>query len=179
MANIMQMGDEPKYLGSWDLYELPNQKIQVTIKAIREEFVEDTKGQKKKKAVMYFVEAVKPMILNIENKKRLSKLFFTRDSDAFIGKRIEIGYEKVKAFGDIHDALRVVPRLLPQSKTYTAPKCESCGGEIQPRGNNSAEQIAAYTKKKYGQALCSACATRMATELRAAVQEAPNETVDE
>ena len=179
MANIMQMGDEPKYLGSWDLYELPNQKIQVTIKAIREEFVEDTKGQKKKKAVMYFVEAVKPMILNIENKKRLSKLFFTRDSDAFIGKRIEIGYEKVKAFGDIHDALRVVPRLLPQSKTYTAPKCESCGGEIQPRGNNSAEQIAAYTKKKYGQALCSTCATRMATELRAAVQEAPNENVDE
>ena len=179
MANIMQMGDEPKYLGSWDLYELPNQKIQVTIKAIREEFVEDTKGQKKKKAVMYFVEAVKPMILNIENKKRLSKLFFTRDSDAFIGKRIEIGYEKVKAFGDIHDALRVVPRLLPQSKTYTAPKCESCGGEIQPRGNNSAEQIAAYTKKKYVQALCSTCATRMATELRAAVQEAPNETVDE
>lgn len=179
MANIMQMGDEPKYLGSWDLYELPNQKIQVTIKAIREESVEDTKGQKKKKAVMYFVEAVKPMILNIENKKRLSKLFFTRDSDAFIGKRIEIGYEKVKAFGDIHDALRVVPRLLPQSKTYTAPKCESCGGEIQPRGNNSAEQIAAYTKKKYGQALCSTCATRMATELRAAVQEAPNETVDE
>ena len=179
MANIMQMGDEPKYLGSWDLYELPNQKIQVTIKAIREESVEDTKGQKKKKAVMYFVEAVKPMILNIENKKRLSKLFFTRDSDAFIGKRIEIGYEKVKAFGDIHDALRVVPRLLPQSKTYTAPKCESCGGEIQPRGNNSAEQIAAYTKKKYGQALCSTCATRMATELRAAAQEAPNETVDE
>ena len=179
MANIMQMGDEPKYLGSWDLYELPNQKIQVTIKAIREESVEDTKGQKKKKAVMYFAEAVKPMILNIENKKRLSKLFFTRDSDAFIGKRIEISYEKVKAFGDIHDALRVVPRLLPQSKTYTAPKCESCGGEIQPRGNNSAEQIAAYTKKKYGQALCSTCATRMATELRAAVQEAPNETVDE
>ena len=81
MANIMQMGDEPKYLGSWDLYELPNQKIQVTIKAIREEYVEDTKGQKKKKAVMYFAEAVKPMILNIENKKRLSKLFFTRDSD--------------------------------------------------------------------------------------------------
>ena len=40
MANIMQMGDEPKYLGSWDLYEQPNQKIQVTIKEIKEEFVE-------------------------------------------------------------------------------------------------------------------------------------------
>lgn len=170
MANIMQMGDEPKYLGSWDLYELPNQKIQVTIKAIREEDVDDTKGQKKKKAVMYFAEAVKPMILNIENKKRLSKLFFTRDSDAFIGKRIEIGYEKVKAFGDIHDALRVVPRMIPQSKTYTAPKCQSCGGEIQPRGKSTAEQIAAYTTQKYGQALCASCATKVAAKL----QEASN-----
>ena len=170
MANIMQMGDEPKYLGSWDLYELPNQKIQVTIKAIREEYVDDTKGQKKKKAVMYFAEAVKPMILNIENKKRLSKLFFTRDSDAFIGKRIEIGYEKVKAFGDIHDALRVVPRMIPQSKTYTAPKCQSCGGEIQPRGKSTAEQIAAYTTQKYGQALCAVCATKVAAKL----QEASN-----
>ncbi|MDO4893782.1 MAG: hypothetical protein Q3989_10820, partial [Eubacteriales bacterium] len=90
-----------------------------------------------------------------------------------------IGYEKVKAFGDIHDALRITPRKISQSAAHTAPKCENCGGEIQPRGNNSAEQIAAYTKKKYGQALCSACATRMATELRAAAQEAPNKTVDE
>ena len=54
--DIMRMGDEPKYLGSWDLYELTGQKIQATIQSIREEAVEDTKGQKKKKAVMYFVE---------------------------------------------------------------------------------------------------------------------------
>ncbi len=166
MANIMQMGDEPKYLGSWDLYEQPNQKIQVTVKEIREEFVEGSKGTKEKKAVCYFTENFKPMILNIENKKRLARLFGTRESSAFIGKRIEIGYEKVKAFGDIHDALRITPRKISQLAARTAPKCENCGGEIQPRGNTSAEQIAAYTKNKYGRALCAACATKLAAEVK-------------
>ena len=166
MSNIMQMGDEPKYLGSWDLYEQPNQKIQVTVKEIKEEFVEGSKGTKEKKAVCYFTENFKPMILNIENKKRLAKLFGTRESSAVIGKRIEIGYEKVKAFGDIHDALRITPRKIAQSAARTAPKCESCGGEIQPRGNTSAEQLAAYTKNKYGRALCAACATKLAAEVK-------------
>lgn len=166
MSNIMQMGDEPKYLGSWDLYEQPNQKIQVTVKEIREEFVEGSKGTKEKKAVCYFTENFKPMILNIENKKRLAKLFGTRESSAFIGKRIEIGYEKVKAFGDIHDALRITPRKISQSAARTAPKCENCGGEIQPRGNTSAEQLALYTKSKYGRALCAACATKLAAEVK-------------
>ncbi|MBQ2443125.1 MAG: hypothetical protein II498_07235, partial [Ruminococcus sp.] len=115
------------------------------------------------------------MILNSTNMKTITKLFGTPYIEDWSGRRIQIGIEKVKAFGDVVDALRV-RKFIPAENV---PKCESCGGEIQPRGNNSAEQIAAYTKKKYGQALCSTCATRMATELRAAVQEAPNETVDE
>ena len=57
--DIMRMGDEPKFLGSWDLYELPNQRIKATIREIRVELVEDTKGQKKEKAVMYFAEDIK------------------------------------------------------------------------------------------------------------------------
>ncbi len=177
--NIMQMGDEPKYLGSWDLYELPNQKIQVTIREIREEAVEDTKGQKKKKAVMYFAENVKPMILNIENKKRLAKIFMTRDNAAFVGKRIEIGYEKVKAFGDIHDALRIVPRKISQTAAYNAPKCEACKKDIQPRGNMDAASMAKYTAQKYGKALCAACATQLAAQMKAAENaEQPQEEVN-
>lgn len=164
--DIMRMGDEPKFLGSWDLYELPGQKMQVTIKAIREEFVENTKGQKEKKAVMHFVEDVKPMILNIENKKRLAKLFLTKNNDDLAGKRIEIGYEKVKAFGDIHDALRIVPRLVQQSNPKSAAlcKCESCGKDIQPASGMTSDKVAAYTKQKYGKALCAVCATQLKKE---------------
>ena len=163
----------PDYLGAYALDD--GKDVILTISYVREEKVTGSDGKKDDCVVCHFSERVKPMILNSTNMKTITKLFGTPYIEDWSGRRIQIGIEKVKAFGDVVDALRV-RKFIPAE---TVPKCESCGGEIQPRGNNSAEQIAAYTKKKYGQALCSACATRMATELRAAVQEAPNETVDE
>ena len=163
----------PDYLGAYALDD--GKDVILTISYVREEKVTGSDGKKDDCVVCHFSERVKPMILNSTNMKIITKLFGTPYIEDWSGRRIQIGIEKVKAFGDVVDALRV-RKFIPAENV---PKCESCGGEIQPRGNNSAEQIAAYTKKKYGQALCSACATRMATELRAAVQEAPNETVDE
>lgn len=163
----------PDYLGAYALDD--GKDVILTISYVREEKVTGSDGKKDDCVVCHFSERVKPMILNSTNMKTITKLFGTPYIEDWSGRRIQIGIEKVKAFGDVVDALRV-RKFIPAENV---PKCESCGGEIQPRGNNSAEQIAAYTKKKYGQALCSACATRMATELRAAVQEAPNETVDE
>ena len=163
----------PDYLGAYALDD--GKDVILTISYVREEKVTGSDGKKDDCVVCHFSERVKPMILNSTNMKTITKLFGTPYIEDWSGRRIRIGIEKVKAFGDVVDALRV-RKFIPAENV---PKCESCGGEIQPRGNNSAEQIAAYTKKKYGQALCSACATRMATELRAAVQEAPNETVDE
>ena len=163
----------PDYLGAYALED--GKDVILTISYVREEKVTGSDGKKDDCVVCHFSERVKPMILNSTNMKTITKLFGTPYIEDWSGRRIQIGIDKVKAFGDVVDALRV-RKFIPAENV---PKCESCGGEIQPRGNNSAEQIAAYTKKKYGQALCSTCATRMATELRAAVQEAPNETVDE
>ena len=163
----------PDYLGAYALDD--GKDVILTISYVREEKVTGSDGKKDDCVVCHFSERVKPMILNSTNMKTITKLFGTPYIEDWSGRRIQIGIEKVKAFGDVVDALRV-RKFIPAENV---PKCESCGGEIQPRGNNSAEQIAAYTKKKYGQALCSACATRMATELRAAAQEALNETVDE
>ena len=165
----------PDYLGAYALDD--GKDVILTISYVREEKVTGSDGKKDDCVVCHFSERVKPMILNSTNMKTITKLFGTPYIEDWSGRRIQIGIEKVKAFGDVVDALRV-RKFIPAENV---PKCESCGGEIQPRGNNSAEQIAAYTKKKYGQALCSACATRMATELRAAakLQEAPNENVDE
>ncbi|MEE3475058.1 MAG: hypothetical protein VZQ79_06930 [Ruminococcus sp.] len=163
----------PDYLGAYALDD--GKDVILTISYVREEKVTGSDGKKDDCVVCHFSERVKPMILNSTNMKTITKLFGTPYIEDWSGRRIQIGIEKVKAFGDVVDALRV-RKFIPAENV---PKCESCGGEIQPRGNNSAEQIAAYTKKKYGQALGSACATRMATELRAAAQEAPNETVDE
>ena len=98
------------------------------------------------------------MILNVTNKKMIAKLYKTKDTEKLKGKAVIIGIDKVKAFGDIHDALRIRKRI-PQVQNAVLPKCEKCGKDITAFSSMTPEQVAAYTKKQYGQALCSECAT--------------------
>ena len=101
------------------------------------------------------------MIINITNKKILSKLYKTKDTEKLKGKSVIIGIEQVKAFGGIHDALRIRPRV-PQVTSANLPKCEQCKKDITARGGMNPEQVAAYTKEKYGKQLCGECATALA-----------------
>ena len=160
MSDIMKMGKNPNYLGSWDLEELPNREITLIIDRIADEKVLDTvTGKDKVETLCYWTDkSVKPMIMNITNKKTLAKLYKTKDSEKLKGKGVVIGIEKVKAFGDIHDALRIRPRM-PQTQNAVKPKCEQCGGDINASGSMTPEQVAAYTKTKYGKCLCGDCAT--------------------
>ena len=77
------------------------------------------------------------------------------------GKKIQIGVEKVKAFGDVVEALRV-RKFLPKATEAKEIICEVCGKPIKPAYNMTAEQIAQSTKSKYGHQLCADCATREA-----------------
>lgn len=157
MSDIMKMGKNPNYLGSWDLEEMPNREVTLTIDKIVDEKV-IAAGNSETCTVCYWTDnGYKPMILNITNKKTLAKLYKTKDTDKLKGKSVVIGIEKVKAFGDIHDALRIRPRV-PQPVNAVKPKCEECGGDIDAAGRMTPDQVAAYTKKKYGQALCGSCA---------------------
>ncbi|MBS7390119.1 MAG: hypothetical protein KIG33_07275 [Oscillospiraceae bacterium] len=154
--DIMQMGKNPNFLGSWDLYDRPNKKIVVTISDIYDEDVVNN-GREERVTVCHFKEQVKPMILNLTNKKTIAKLYKTKDSEKLKGKLIEIGFEQVKAFGKLSDALRISAKI----PTGTAPviiKCECCGNNIQPFGGLSIEELAGYTFKNYGKRLCSKCA---------------------
>lgn len=158
MPDIMKMGQAPGYLGSWDLDDLPNRELTLTIEKIIDESVV-TNGQKENCTVIHWTDkAFNPMIINITNKKTLCKLYKTKDTEKLKGKSVVIGIDRVKAFGDIYDALRIRPRV-PQMKNAIAPKCEQCGKDIQAAGNMTPEQVAAYTKKKYGKSLCGECAT--------------------
>ena len=156
--DIMKMGKNPNYLGSWDLEELPNREITLVIDKITDEGVV-ANGKEEKCTVIHWTDkAIKPMIANVTNKKRLCKLYKTKNTEKLEGKAITIGVEKVKAFGDIHDALRIKP-IVPTVQTKAAPKCENCKKDITAFGGMTPEQLAAYTKKQYGKALCSECAT--------------------
>ena len=159
MPDIMLMGKNPNFLGSWDLYDAPNQEITVTIKEIKDEQVINA-GQKEGCTVAHFEENCKPMILNLTNKKTLAKLYKTKDSTKLIGKRITIGYEKVKAFGKISDALRI-KNLVPSAPTVVLPKCSDCGNDITAAFGMEPNALAEYTKKGYGRPLCSECAKKV------------------
>lgn len=158
MPDIMLMGKNPNYLGSWDLYDISSQEITVTIKKIVDEQVINN-GQKEGCTVAYFEENCKPMILNLTNKKTLAKLYKTKDSAKLVGKRITIGYEKVKAFGKISDALRI-KNVVPNAPSVVLPKCSDCGMDIVAAFGMSPDALAEYTIKNYGRQLCSNCAQK-------------------
>lgn len=158
MADIMKMGKNPNYLGSWDLEDVPNHELTLTIENIKDEEVV-TNGKSEMCTVCHWTDKTyKPMILNVTNKKTLCKLYKTKDTEKLKGKAVTIGTDKVKAFGDVHDALRIRKRI-PASSSAKMQKCENCGNNIAPSNNMTSEQIAAYTKQKYGKCLCAECAT--------------------
>lgn len=163
MKDIMLMGKNPNFLGSWDLYDAPNECITATIKDIRDEEVINA-GKREGCTVCHFREDIKPMILNLTNKKTLAKLYKTKAVEQLIGKRIKIGYEKVKAFGTISDALRIKSEIPKESTAHTAVICENCGNTISGAYGMEAEAFADYTKKKLGKKLCKACASEEASK---------------
>lgn len=157
MPDIMKMGKNPNYLGSWDLEEQPNREITLTIAKIVDEGVV-TSGKEERCTVCYWTDkAFKPMILNVTNKKTIAKLYHTKDTDKLAGKPVVIGIDEVKAFGGVHDALRIRKRI---PKVAEAVKCADCGKEVQGAMGKGADYIAAYTQKKFGVCLCFDCAQK-------------------
>lgn len=157
--DIMKMGKNPNYLGSWDLEDLPNREITLTIEKIVDEKAV-ANGKEETCTVCYWTDkAYKPMILNVTNKKMICKLYKTKETEKLAGKAVVIGVEQVKAFGDVHDALRIRKRI---PKVEAAVKCADCGADIQGAYGKGPEYIAMYTKKQYGVSLCSACASKRA-----------------
>lgn len=152
----------PNYLGAYSIED--GKDLILTIDTVREETVIGTDGKKDDCVVAHFQERVKPMILNATNLKMIAKIYNTPYVENWHGKKIQVGIEKVKAFGEIVEALRV-RKFVPQEEKYI---CESCGAEIQGYGSKSAETMAAYTKQKYGKALCSQCATKLAQSAQGA-----------
>jgi len=100
----------PNYLGGWDLMDDNGKTINrvVTIKEIKTEAVfNQTKQENQDVITLFFVEC-KPMILNATNRKTLKKVTETEYIEDMVGKKIELTTKKIKAFGEFHDAIRIV-----------------------------------------------------------------------
>lgn len=153
----------PNYLGSYAFED--GRDLVVTIKSVGNELVTGDNGRKEECTVCHFVENVKPMILNKTNMKTMQKLFGTPYVEEWSGRKMQIYVDpKVKFGREVTGGLRIRNNL-PNAQPEQLPKCEECGADIQPIGNLTGVQVAAYTKDKYGKALCSECATKKAQEV--------------
>jgi len=98
------------YLGGWDLLDENGKTIDriVTIKEIKNESVFNQKTQDEQQVITLFFNECKPIILNATNRKTLKKVTDTEYIEDMIGKRIQLTTKKIKAFGEMHDAIRIV-----------------------------------------------------------------------
>jgi len=162
----------PDYLGAYSLDD-GNGKytdIVATIQYVKVENVTGPDGKKEDCVVAHFSERdTKPMILNTTNMKMLEKLFHTKYIEDWAGRKIQIGVEAVKAFGDIVDALRI-RKFLPREEGQA--KCSDCEEDITPvttdKGTISAVQLVALSQKRFGTILCAECMKKREAAQKAA-----------
>jgi hypothetical protein len=116
----------PEYLGAYSLEDNGAYKNKVvTIESVSLEAVTGAGGASEQCMVARLV-GEKPLILNRTNAKTIERVLKTPDINQWSGKQIELCVERVKAFGDVTDAIRVVPKapqlpeLNEQHKHWTA-----------------------------------------------------------
>lgn len=146
----------PNYLGAYSIDD--GKDLILTVRKVVQETVIGADGKKEDCIVCYWQENQKPMILNVTNCKTIQKLLSTPYIEQWAGHRLQIGVEKVKAFGDLVDALRIRKKLPAAAEAPIG--CADCGQVIAPAYNMTASQLAAYTEKQYGRKLCAACAKK-------------------
>lgn len=145
----------PDYLGAYAFQ--PGEEKTLTIKEVKRELVYNPSGSGKEECtVAYFVEPVKPLILNVTNCKTITKVWGTPYIEDWGGLRITLKVKKISAFGEMVDAVRVANER-PAEETII---CEACGKPVMPAAGRSAKQIIAATKNKCGKALCLDCARK-------------------
>lgn len=113
----------PDYLGAYDFGEDEKKRV-LTIHNVKQVRIKDQQGREEEVVVATFKENSKPMILNKTNMKAIEKAYKTAYIEEWSGKRISIHVERVKAFGDLVDALRIDYKVppAPEVKLITLKK---------------------------------------------------------
>lgn len=94
----------PDFIGAHDLQ--PGQEAKITIESVSKEMVKGSDG-KEAECIVAKIKGAKPLILNKTNCKIIQKVLDTPYIEEWSGKQIIIYSAKVKAFGEVMDAIRV------------------------------------------------------------------------
>ncbi|MBK7337814.1 MAG: hypothetical protein IPJ00_17385 [Saprospirales bacterium] len=94
-----------EHLGAYSLEDGKDRVL--TVKSATKEAIKNEDGKEDTCLVLYFAEDEKGMIINATNAKRIEAIYKTGIVSEWIGKRIQIYIEQVKAWGKVVPALRV------------------------------------------------------------------------
>jgi hypothetical protein len=102
--------------------EVGEQGKNLTIRAFSQAEL-DKDGQKESRYVIEWIEDFKPMVLNKENASRLKMIFKTSDSDALIGKMVNVYNDPFVSFGgEIKGGIRLRPPAHAAAQAQMAPR---------------------------------------------------------
>lgn len=123
LTNINKLRN-PNYLGGWDLQDASGKTVDiiVTIKEVKQEETFNQKSQTMEPVLTVYFQEVKPIILNATNRKTLCKVTDTEYIELMVGKRIQLTTKKIRAFGEMHDAIRIVSKPSSQLSAVEQPK---------------------------------------------------------
>lgn len=151
---------ENTYLGQHDFD--PGEKKTFTVDRLVSDDVTDDKGRKKKEPIMFFKEAVKPMIVNSTNCRKMEELSGSKYIESWSGMRIIISVDpKVRFGGKVTGGLRIIGKVSDNKPTKIV-YCSDCKKPITGYGSMTPAQVAESTASKFGQPLCVACGQRRA-----------------
>lgn len=93
------------YVGGWTFAD--GDKV-LTIRDVINTNVKNEKNQSgEEKICVVFAELDKPMVLNSTNNETITRVIGSPNFEDWVGHKIKVGTEKVRAFGDVWDAVRV------------------------------------------------------------------------
>lgn len=96
----------PDYLGAYSLE--PGEDLIVTITGVTTDMVPNADGRQEECVILQLKDQ-KPLVLNKTNAKTIQKVLDSPYVEDWVGQSIQLYAAKVKAFGDVVEALRVRP----------------------------------------------------------------------
>ena len=141
----------PQFLGAWD-FEPGEEKAVVIDHVEQRELVNQDGRTETRPVVVFSSDSVKPLVLNVSNARTIEKLYSSPDVDTWHGKAVILRAQKVRAFGEVVEAVRV--------KRETPILCETCGAVIRPFKGYTVAELVQRSRNKYGKTLCTSCAAR-------------------
>lgn len=126
--------------------DLNGKTVTLTIqKCVMEEMMNHSK-EKERKPVLYFRNATKGLVLNRTNGMIIANLYGD-ETDEWVGRKISIYPTKVKAFGELQDAIRVKEEVPAQPKPVAQATMVTEASEIDDAEDtlDQADDVQVYT----------------------------------